>query len=105
MARSHLANRVDGNHKEIVKHFEAFGCSVLSIADLANCCDICVGLHGRTIMIEIKDGKKVPSARKLTSGEIAFKESWKGCWRLCESIKDADKIIAELTSPEKLYTR
>ncbi len=105
MARSHLGNNRDTNHNELVNHFREFGLSVLIIADLANCCDIVIALHGRTIMIEIKDGKKPPSARKLTSGEIAFKESWKGCWRLCESIKDADKIIAELTSPEKLYTR
>jgi len=99
------ANRIDSNQTEIVAHFRAFGCSVLNISSLKNCCDIVIGLHGRTIMIEIKDHKKPPSARKLTSGEIAFKESWKGCWRLCESIKDADKIIAELTSADIIYTR
>lgn len=98
MARSHLANRVDGNHKEIVKHFESFGCSVLSIADLANCCDIIVSKHGRSIFTEIKNGKNPPSARKLTSGEIKFKAETKGIWRLVESIADADKVISELNS-------
>ena len=99
------ANRIDANQTELVAYFRQWDCSVLIIADLKNCCDIVVGLHGRTIMVEIKDSAKPKSARKLTPGELAFKESWKGCWRLCESIKDADSIIAELNSPEKLYTR
>jgi len=73
MARSHLGNKTDGNHTEISKHFESFGCSVLKIADLANCCDIVVSKHGRSIFIEIKDGKKPPSGRKLTPGEAKFK--------------------------------
>lgn len=105
MARSHLANKTDGNHKEIVKHFRDFGCSVLSIADLANCCDIIVSRSGRSIFIEIKDGKKPPSARKLTDGELKFKAETKGAWRLVESIKDADAVIAELTSTETIYLR
>ena len=99
------ACRIDRNQPEIVAHFRAFGCSVLNISSLKNCCDIVIGLHGRTIMIEIKDHKKPPSARKLTEGEENFKYNWKGCWRLCESIKDADLILAELTSTERLYTR
>ena len=99
------ANRIDANQTEIVKHFRAWGCSVLNISSLKNCCDIAVALHGRTIMVEIKDGSKPKSARKLTEGEQKFKESWKGAWRLCESIKDADAIIAELTSTDIIYTR
>jgi len=105
MARSHLANKTDSNHKEISKHFEDFGCSVLKIADLPNCCDIIVSKHGRSIFIEIKDGKKPPSARKLTDGELKFKAETKGAWRLVQSIKDADDVIAELTSSNIIYTR
>ncbi|MEE9351679.1 MAG: hypothetical protein V3U78_05420 [Thiotrichaceae bacterium] len=99
------ANRIDSNQTEIVAHFREWGCSVLNISSLKNCADIIVALHGRSIVVEIKDGSKPKSARKLTSGEESFKQSWKGCWRLVESIKDADKVIAELTSPETIYTR
>ena len=98
MARSHLANRVDGNHAKIANHFLSFGCSVLKIADLPNCCDLVVSKHGRSIFIEIKDGKKPPSARKLTDGEAKFKAETQGIWRLVESITDADHVIAELNS-------
>jgi len=64
-----------------------------------------VSLHGRSIFIEVKDGSKPKSARKLTEGEQKFKAETKGAWRLCESIKDADKIINELNSTERIFTR
>ena len=99
------ANRIDSNQPEIVKQFRDWACSVLIIADLKNCADIIVAKHGRTIICEIKDGKKPKSARKLTPGELAFKESWKGCWRLIESEKDVDAVIAELNSTETIPTR
>jgi len=99
------ANRIDANQTEIVRYFRLWGCSVLNISSLKNCCDLLVSLHGRTIAVEIKDGNKPKSARKLTAGEHKFKEEWKGAWRLCESIKDADKIINELNSTDRLYTR
>ena len=100
-----LRNRVDSNQAELIKHFKSWGCSVLNISSLKNCCDAFISLHGRTIAVEIKDGAKPKSARKLTEGEQKFKEEWQGAWRLCESIKDADKIINELNSVERIYTR
>jgi len=99
------ANRIDSNQTELVKYFRAWGCSVLIIADLKNCCDLVVSKHGRSIFVEVKDGAKPKSARKLTSGEEMFKEVTLGVWRLCESIKDADKIITELNSPEAIPLR
>jgi len=99
------ANRTDSNQTELVDYFRAWDCSVLNISSLKNCCDILVASHGRTIAVEIKDSAKPKSARKLTEGEQKFRESWKGAWRLCESIKDADKIINELNSTDRIYTR
>ncbi len=92
------ANRIDQNQPEIVQQFRDFGCSVLIIADLKNACDLIVSKHGRSIFCEVKDGKKVPSARKLTSGELKFKAETKGAWRLVESEKDAQNVINELNS-------
>lgn len=105
MARSHLGNKRDSNHTELVEHFESFGCSVLTIADLANCCDAVISKHGRSIFCEFKDGDKVPSARKLTDGEVKFKTVTLGIWRLVESIADADRVIAELNSAATIPMR
>jgi len=76
------ANRIDQNQPEIVKQFRDFGCSVL----------------GRSIFVELKDGKKPPSARKLTPGETKFKSVTLGIWRLVETEKDAQNVINELNS-------
>ena len=88
------AAKVDANHTEIVAAFRKLGWSVLSVAQLKNCCDILVAKGGRTVAVEIKDGTKPPSARKLSDGELKFKESWKGEWALVESIEDIHKLVS-----------
>jgi hypothetical protein len=88
--------RTDANQTEIVKHFRDHGFYVLHVHQLKNCVDIMVSKGLVTAAVEIKDGKKVPSARKLTDGELKFKEEWRGLWRLCESKEDAYKIMVEM---------
>ena len=85
------AAKVDDNQKEVVSLFRKLGWYVLIISQLKNCCDIIVSKNGHTIAIEIKDGKKPPSARKLSDGEVKFKKEWKGAYELviCE-----DDVIA-----------
>ena len=89
------AARIDDNQTEIVKTFKMLGWSVLIIAQLKNCCDIMVAKNGHTIAVEIKDGKKVESRRKLTPGEADFRDEWKGHWELVESIDDVLKLNNE----------
>jgi Holliday junction resolvase len=85
------AARVDANQTEIVAAFRKRGWSVLIISQLKNCCDIFVAKGGRTIAVEIKDGTKAESAQKLTSGELAFFESWKGELAIIKSVDDVIK--------------
>lgn len=87
------AARTDANQSEIVSLFRAAGWSVLIVSQLKKCCDIFVSKSGRTIAVEIKDGSKPPSARKLTSGELEFKNTWLGEWMLVESTEDVIEII------------
>ena len=84
------AAKVDDNQKEVVALFRKLGWTVLIISQLKNCCDIFVSKNGRTIAIEIKDGKKPPSARKLSEGEVKFRELWQGDYELV--ICDEDVI-------------
>lgn len=85
------AAKVDDNQPEIVECFRKLGWSVLIISQLKNCCDIIVSKSGRTIAIEIKDGKKPPSAQKLTEGEQKFKDRWQGEYALIKSI---DQVLS-----------
>ena len=87
------AARKDANHNEITDLFISMGWSVLDISQLKNACDAFVSKGHRTIAIEIKDGKKPPSQRKLSKGESEFKDSWNGEWALIESTEDAIKLI------------
>ena len=86
------AARTDDNQPEVVKEFRRLGWYVLIISQLKNCCDIMVSKGGVTIAIEIKDGSKPPSARKLSKGEQEFKDNWLGRWELVESIDDVINI-------------
>lgn len=86
------ACRVDANHKEIVDHFRLLGWSVLDIHNLKNCCDIIVSKDYITIVVEIKDGSKPPSARKLTKGEQKFFSEWQGHKAIVKSVEEVDEL-------------
>lgn len=87
------AARVDANQPEIVDAFRRMGCSVLIISQLKNCCDAFIAKGGVTVAVEIKDGTKPLSARKLSAGEREFRDSWKGQYAVVESIEDAQKVV------------
>ena len=90
------AAKTDDNQKEVVALFRKLGWYVLIVSQLKNCCDIIVSKGGETYAIEIKDGKKPPSARKLSIGEQKFKNEWLGKWRLVETESDVIKINEEI---------
>ncbi len=68
---SRYARRVDGNHREIVSGLRAVGVAVLDIHAVAGALDALVGFRGRLLLLEIKDGRKSASRRKLTPAELA----------------------------------
>lgn len=73
------AARVDGNHKDIVEALQKIGCSVQSLASMGSGVpDLLCGYHGVNVLLEVKDGSKVPSARQLTVDESTWHERWGG---------------------------
>ena len=86
--------RVDANQQKIVQALEAAGCVVQSLAQLGRGVpDILVGRHGRNYLLAIKDGDKVPSARKLTPDEIAWHRKWKGQIAVAETEQQALDLV------------
>jgi hypothetical protein len=69
------AARRDDNEQEIVKALRKAGAYVSFIDEP---CDLVVGYQGRTVLLEVKDGAKPPSARKLTEREQKFHDEWPG---------------------------
>lgn len=90
------AARVDANHSEVIDAFRAFGFSVVDTSRLGEGCPDCfVSRSGLTATVEIKDGKKPPSARKLTKPEQEFKDTWRGKYFIVLSVDDVETIGRE----------
>jgi len=70
------AAKVDRNQPEIVKTLRKAGATVLITSQLKNAFDILVGYRGKLMIVEIKDGEKPKSQRKLSDGELKCKESF-----------------------------
>ena len=71
--------RIDANQTAVITALRKLGCSVQSLASVGDGCpDILVGWRGRNFLMEVKDGEKAPSDRKLTAAEAHFLATWKG---------------------------
>jgi hypothetical protein len=71
--------RLDANQKAVVTALRKIGCSVQSLASVGDGCpDLLVGWHARNFLMEVKDGSKPPSARRLTEDEADWFERWNG---------------------------
>ncbi len=74
---SKYARRVDANHASVTQALEAVGCIVTSLAAVGHGVpDLMVLRHGTIRLIEVKDGSKVPSARRLTPQQEMFRKLW-----------------------------
>ncbi len=86
--------RLDANQQAIVKELLRLGCSVQSLASVGGGApDLLVGYRGVSYLIELKDGDKPPSARKLTPKEADWHAKWKGQVAIAENINDVVKAI------------
>ena len=72
------ANRIDANATDIVKALRKAGAFVRIITQGDGIPDLLVAFQGKTILMELKDGDKCPSARKLTEAEQVFFDNWIG---------------------------
>jgi Holliday junction resolvase len=73
------AAKVDDNQEEIVKALRAVGATVQTLAAVGKGVpDLLVGYHGKTILVEVKDGKKSPSERRLTEDQLKWHGAWTG---------------------------
>lgn len=97
-----LKAKVDDNHKNLTRVFRQLGCSVYSTHQLGKGFpDLCCAIFGRTFLVEIKDGSKVPSQRKLTPDEIAFHGSWKAPVYIIESDMQAAALVMRIRDEVK----
>ena len=73
------AAKADDNQPEIVATFRSAGATVTHLHMVGmGCPDILVGWRGVNLLVEIKDGSKIPSKQKLNKMEKRWHDEWKG---------------------------
>lgn len=91
------AAKVDANQFEIVAALRAVGATVQPLhAAGQGCPDLLVGYLGVNFCLEVKDGAKPPSARKLTPDQVKWHDTWRGQVAVVSGVKDALLAIGAL---------
>lgn len=73
------AAKTDANQDSVVSALRAAGATVQSLAAVGKGVpDLLVGYKGQTLLMEVKDGRKPPSAQKLTEDQLTWHGNWKG---------------------------
>lgn len=88
------AAKVDDNQAEIVAALRKIGASVQPLHAVGQGCpDLLVGWRGMTSLLEVKDGKKPPSARKLTEDQEKWHANWRGQVAVVETVEQAIEAV------------
>lgn len=86
--------RTDDNQQLIVKQLRQLGCSVAITSMIGKGFpDLVIGWRGENFLIELKDGSKSESKKKLTEDEYKFFNDWYGQVNKCESLEEICKVI------------
>lgn len=87
--------KTDANQKEIVKVFRSLGATVAVTSKAGKGFpDLVVGVRGINYLVEVKDGSKTPSQRKLTPDQVIFHGEWKGQICIVETVDDAVALLS-----------
>ncbi len=83
------AAKIDANQNQVVKDLRKLGFSVRITSSLGQgFVDLVLGKAKKNYLVELKDGSKPPSARKLTPDEEKFIEEWKGSVIVASSLEE-----------------
>jgi len=88
------AARADDNQAEIVQALLRMGATVQHLHSVGDGCpDIVCGFKNKNYLIEIKDGNKPPSRRKLTPVQERWHRLWAGQHAVVKTPEEAVRVI------------
>ena len=91
------AAKTDKNQVEIVQALRCAGATVTPThAAGSGFPDLVVGFRGVNYLIEVKDGRKAPSKRKLTPDQVEWHGSWRGQVAVVKNITEALAVIGAI---------
>lgn len=99
------AAKQDANHKELRDEARRMNVGWFDCFQLKKFCDAFIVYEGVTVAVEVKDGSKAPSQRKLTEGEQEFSDKWSsygGKYAVIESKADLQGLIENIQHYRKL---
>ena len=87
--------KIDSNQNEIVNALRMIpGVSVAITSGVGSGYpDINIGYKGKTFLVELKDGAKFASKKKLRPDQEKFKAGWTGSYSVCESLEDCLDLL------------
>jgi len=93
------ARRIDTNHREIEAAFRSLGCTVFDTSRVGGGFpDMVVGVTGINLLVEVKDGARPPSERRLNAAEREFHDSWRGQVVVVETVDQAIDLVNSVRS-------
>jgi hypothetical protein len=93
---SRTRSRTDDNQLLIVQSLRQHGASVQPLHTVGKGCpDLLVGFKGANYLLEIKDGLKSPSKRKLTLDQSAWHEVWAGSVTIVTNVAEAIALLED----------
>lgn len=91
---SKYAKKTDTNHMLVVNALRKFGVFVVDTSRVgAGFPDLLCVYRGVTVLLEVKDGTRPRSERKLTPAQQRFHERFPGRVAVAESPEDAIRIV------------
>ena len=88
------AAKLDANHGAIVQVLLDLGCTVQSLAAVGGGVpDLLIGWRGLNLLLEVKDGDKPPSERRLTPKQALWHRDWRGQVMTAENVEDALQAV------------
>lgn len=91
------AARVDANQAAVVAALRNNGATVQCLHQIGSGVpDLLVAYRSQTFCVEVKDGAKPPSKRRLTPDEVAWHEAWGAPVYVIESVADALRLLTKL---------
>jgi hypothetical protein len=80
------AKRRDENHKDLLDAARRVGADVIDMASFECGFDALMRFREKIYLVEIKNGKKPKSARKLTPSEAAIRLVWSSSYHVVKNL-------------------
>jgi len=89
-----MPKRVDANQAELVAEVRRLGGEVQHLHTLGHGCpDLLIAFADRWLVVEVKDGEKPPSRRRLTPDEERWHARFPATVLIWESVEDVQRTL------------